>query len=47
MRRASIANDQGLDYRAFFARFLRLAPMSKKNTAAYIFMSGQELHKLR
>jgi DNA modification methylase len=42
----TIANDQGLDYRAFFGTFLRLAPMAKKNTA-YIFMSGQELHNLR
>jgi DNA modification methylase len=41
-----IANDQGLDYRAFFGSFLRLAPMAKRNTA-YVFMSGQELHSLR
>lgn len=41
-----IANDQGLDYRDFFARFLTVAPMAKRNTA-YIFMSGQELHNLR
>ncbi|MBZ0172442.1 MAG: ParB N-terminal domain-containing protein, partial [Phycisphaerales bacterium] len=42
----TIANDQGLDYRAFFGRFLKLAPMAKPNTA-YVFMSGQELHSLR
>lgn len=42
-----IANDQAeVDYRPFFARFLELAPVAKKNTA-FIFMSGQELHNLR
>jgi len=42
-----IANDQGeQDYRTFFARFLKLAPVSKRNTA-FVFMSGQELHNLR
>jgi DNA modification methylase len=42
-----IANDQGEEnYREFFGRFLRLAPMAMKNTAD-IFMSGQQLHNLR
>jgi len=45
-KRRAIANDAGLDYRAFFARFLRLARMSKRNTA-HVFMAGQELHNLR
>ena len=45
--RRRIANDQGIDdYRSFFARFLKLAPLSVPNTA-FIFMSGQELHHLR
>jgi DNA modification methylase len=41
-----IANDQGQNYRDFFGRFLRAAPMAKRNTA-FVFMSGQELHSLR
>lgn len=42
----TIANDEGLDYRAFFGRFLKLAPMAKKNTM-FCFMSGMQLHNLR
>jgi len=41
-----IQNDHIADYRAFFASFLKAAPLRSKNTA-YVFMLGSELHSLR
>lgn len=41
-----IASDIGEDYPLFFSEFLSLIPWSSSN-AAYICMSGQELHSLR
>lgn len=41
-----IANDNLVDYRAFFGAFLGAIPFAEKNTV-YVFMSGQELHNLR
>lgn len=46
-KRTDIANDADVaDYRAFFEKFLRCAPLASYNTI-YVFMSSEKLHELR
>jgi len=44
-KRKDILNDNISDYRSFFSKFLKLAPMAEYNTV-YVFISGKELLNL-